>query len=685
MIQNRYEIDVDLKQKTAIKMPSVTQNDTVVFSFRMFDAGRIYNVQNGTTFTLTATRSDKVTVMTEGNASGENTVEFTLGGNELAVEGKVNAVVQVYDENGRISSIPFSYYVLNDPTTDYIPSEHEQTLIARVLGDGPQVIANVEQAGDRAVSKADYAEQVSNLARTNWLSPPLPTLADVQATHVNPSNGDTIMTHTDGRIYRYANGRWNHTQTYTDSALTSIQNQLSEQDQQEQVLVHGLNVLASDSNVSSPLKVEFYGDTKVNYFLGGNFAQQGEWSTSLAIDNSTYKLGTSSGKIDNSTGATQKTSINNQKNYVTGKQVLVGVWAKSASGTPSIQLVLLGYDSTDTYFENAASANIAVDSNWKFYYVKLDLTTKTSAHWKLDLRVKTYGTSNDIVNFDGAMITPLTSEQYNKIGDLSLIGKDVEYVEKNFPYVSGIQHVVNPYAKVSGVQLIPPFSEWSLNASAEVISPYEINNISGGNVSEYKLNLVKNQQYTLTNSSSSEGNNFISIYDKNSSSYIIACSAGQSKTFSVTDNSNLFVRTYGGIARKPMLNLGDKALPFEVKNDSYIYARTTLAGDPVNPLGKKDILSYNESLQNPRWEVERWFKQITLDGSYNWAFHSDLTGFKRVRPNAPVTNYSNSGVMIKHNGKPLTYGATAQEGIDYFAINSSYSGVIISVAPTPPP
>lgn len=163
-IQNVFEIDVDIKQKTAIRTPTVTQNDAVVFTFRVFDEGRIYNIQEGTAFTMTCIRADKQSVVTAGTVKTANVVEFKLGTTEISVEGKVQAVIQVYDVNGRVSTIPFNFTVLKDPTKDYIPSTEEKTLIQQVLGEGPAVIEGAKTATDNANTAAQGANTAKEAA-----------------------------------------------------------------------------------------------------------------------------------------------------------------------------------------------------------------------------------------------------------------------------------------------------------------------------------------------------------------------------------------------------------------------------------------------------------------------------------------------------------------------------------------
>lgn len=219
-IQDSYDIDVDIKQKTAIKQPTVTQNDAVVFNFRVFDDGRIYNIQSGTTFTMITTRKGKPPVMTEGQATGENTVQFKLGTTELEVVGYVEAVIQVYDAEGRVSTIPFKYEVLNDPSNDYVPSEDEETLIQRVLGDGPQIIEEAEQATTNAYNAVQNVGQaIDDITSTNQSIQEAEALR-VIAENEREANEDERQTNTTNAI-----NQANTARNQADSAAQYAQTQ----------------------------------------------------------------------------------------------------------------------------------------------------------------------------------------------------------------------------------------------------------------------------------------------------------------------------------------------------------------------------------------------------------------------------------------------------------------------------
>ena len=157
-------IDVDLKQKTYLNEPLVTQNDDVTFIVRVSDDGQEFmDLNTYSTFTMASIRSDNQPVLTNSTGINGNEITFSLGSTEIAVPGRVEAAIQLYDANGRISSIPFSFMVIKDKTVGYIPSEKDQTLIELVLGQGPGIL----QAAIEITQEATAAEGLRETAESN--------------------------------------------------------------------------------------------------------------------------------------------------------------------------------------------------------------------------------------------------------------------------------------------------------------------------------------------------------------------------------------------------------------------------------------------------------------------------------------------------------------------------------------
>ncbi|MEK5207477.1 hypothetical protein [Psychrobacillus sp. FSL H8-0510] len=169
-LQNTFTLDVDFKHKSIINEPTVTQNDEVTFILNVYDDGLEFDLSGVSTSTLVSERPDKQSVMTLGTVTGTNQITFALGSTEISKVGKVDATIQIYDVDGRVTTMPFTYKVLKDPGTGYIPSTNEQTLIELVLGEGPAILDATKQAtidANTATTNANDKASLANTAATN--------------------------------------------------------------------------------------------------------------------------------------------------------------------------------------------------------------------------------------------------------------------------------------------------------------------------------------------------------------------------------------------------------------------------------------------------------------------------------------------------------------------------------------
>jgi len=203
-MQNTFIIDADIKKTSYFNQPTVTQNDDITFIVNITDDGQAFDLTDVTTVSLANTRLDKEVVVTPGSITGTNQVTFNLGTNETAVSSSVSAVVQLYDVDGRVSTLSFSYAVKSDPTgSGYVPSADEQTLIEVVLNDGPLRIQEAIDAGVYANLQGDYALAQGDIAATE--SANLSTLkTDVQTATVE-ANTATVNAN-DSAIYADTQG-----------------------------------------------------------------------------------------------------------------------------------------------------------------------------------------------------------------------------------------------------------------------------------------------------------------------------------------------------------------------------------------------------------------------------------------------------------------------------------------------
>lgn len=148
-------ITLDTQKVTKSQNIKVTQSDSAVqFVVKVQRNGKDDALPAGTVYTLTSLRLDGIAVLSPepGVVTADNEITFKLGTTETEIMGSVRASVQMYQADGRVSTLAFMYTVLRDLSTDYIPSESEKTLIESVLVDGPVVIQEARDSIDLAKS-----------------------------------------------------------------------------------------------------------------------------------------------------------------------------------------------------------------------------------------------------------------------------------------------------------------------------------------------------------------------------------------------------------------------------------------------------------------------------------------------------------------------------------------------------
>jgi hypothetical protein len=131
-LENKYNLTVNLKAKRyGGVVPNVTANDNTVFEIYIIDDTVAYPLLNTYRYTLVTYKKNKASVIREGSLTN-GLVRFELGSSETTVSGKVEAMVQIYDEaDNRISSAPLTYNVIGDPSLNgSLPVDDTSLVIA---------------------------------------------------------------------------------------------------------------------------------------------------------------------------------------------------------------------------------------------------------------------------------------------------------------------------------------------------------------------------------------------------------------------------------------------------------------------------------------------------------------------------------------------------------------------------
>lgn len=249
---------------------------------------------------------------------------------------------------------------------------------------------------------------------------------------------------------------------------------------------------------------------------------------------------------------------------------------------------------------------------------------------------------------------------------------------------TGMHHVVNPYIRRYGENLLPPFTEASsLSGTGQtVISPYEaeLNAFEDNRAWIFKIPCVPNTAYTLR----VDHNGMIALQDLDKDGVIIQNSYYQDKDelHIFTSSNAAYLNVIIGNGSKgagtysfsnPMLNFGDQPLPFVPREDAL------LAFPDVTLCSNTDGTLYDEIYeQDGRHYKRAQFKALDLDGSLDWKYDGKQTTFKSVK--LKVSNpLTDSGQITKYDGKKLavTYPTTA--GDQTFLTGAPDSSVYLTI------
>jgi hypothetical protein len=153
-LENKYNLIVNLKAKRyGGVVPNVTANDNTVFEIQVIDDTVAYPLLDTYRFTLVTYKKNKPSVIREGSLTSGGLVRFELGSSETTVSGKVEAMVQIYDEaDNRISSAPLTYNVIGDPSLNgSLPADEttlviaNETLLTESIEKSEQAMARVDE------------------------------------------------------------------------------------------------------------------------------------------------------------------------------------------------------------------------------------------------------------------------------------------------------------------------------------------------------------------------------------------------------------------------------------------------------------------------------------------------------------------------------------------------------------
>jgi hypothetical protein len=249
-----------------------------------------------------------------------------------------------------------------------------------------------------------------------------------------------------------------------------------------------------------------------------------------------------------------------------------------------------------------------------------------------------------------------------------LVSWDENAVQTRFPKVQGVQHLQNVAVIAEGENLLPPFSEWNLNANATIKTPYEfeLNATAQYQQSWYEFSCLGGQTYHFSLPNLQSG--MVWWYDTydasgakivNSPSFSLTNrvinTESHARKLRITLSSSSPVVLGKFTFTNPMLTLGNTPKPFVPRNPSYLFA-------PVK-LGQIGTVKDSLFKHDGNWQlVERVKKDVVLDGSTSLTHIESFAGFKRLQLSGTFMVSSNSAVVLtKYDGKVLKFGSTTTE------------------------
>ncbi|MFL1672439.1 hypothetical protein [Paenibacillus dendritiformis] len=263
----------------------------------------------------------------------------------------------------------------------------------------------------------------------------------------------------------------------------------------------------------------------------------------------------------------------------------------------------------------------------------------------------------------------VTQAEYDTIAKMT-----PEQVAERYPYVDSKASVKNPYAIVTGGNLLPPFTDgWSIASQATVASPYHLRLTPTSNYNGSYVNIpcVPNTTYTLQGSVTGGGKLYADVRGSNGSHEYHLVENGIITFSTSADSTAIDVlctndTTIAGDMEflDVMLTIGPEPTLFVPQQRSMLAFETELAAHPVDGSNSDTLFLGDDGLP---YVLEKWGK-VTLDGSLSYRLGTKTTAWKQVYFDISQ-GVLDSEIVIKFNGTRLTSNQY-MDGSDQSAIDS---------------
>ncbi|WP_024632376.1 MULTISPECIES: hypothetical protein [unclassified Paenibacillus] len=262
----------------------------------------------------------------------------------------------------------------------------------------------------------------------------------------------------------------------------------------------------------------------------------------------------------------------------------------------------------------------------------------------------------------------------------------------NYQSQVGIYGVLNPYVIRYGANLLPPFYEYESSAGITV-SPWNFEkpyiaiqkaNSTDGHYIRFQISVVPNSEYTFV----CDHNGYVAVTAGDGTTRLVSWTNAKEVTFNAGENTFVYVffgnfnGTSGVVGTftfaNPMLNIGNSALPFVLRQDAMLALQTEIHANPDT--GANPDMVFDRDGQY--FKLAKW-KRVILDGSLGWVYSATWTGYKRVGISSPFGSDGVTGTQIvtKFDGKSLTnITNNNMTAIDQVVFDTSYSSAKLQLS-----
>ncbi|CAH8716864.1 hypothetical protein M5W83_20120 [Paenibacillus thiaminolyticus] len=314
----------------------------------------------------------------------------------------------------------------------------------------------------------------------------------------------------------------------------------------------------------------------------------------------------------------------------------------------------------DGYYTIRKSGNLSKGNGMQYRYIDIS-PSHLSAEESLIFYFRGEGTAGAEFRIGVFALYEITQAEYEAIGSM----KFAQVAEK-YPYVDSLTNVTNPYAIVTGGNLLPSFYHMGAvnGAIVDIRSDYDIDLMTNSTIQFVGLGNMKVKHKTYRVDFDPMGSD-VRCYFNEQTEYdatpIRQHEIDESgATIEIGDDTKYIGVFFGNMSatgsfkvKNPMLVPGTDPKPFFPQQRSKLAFETELAAHPVDGSNPDTLFMGDDGLP---YVLEKW-KKVTLEPSNfdNTTTNDQPDGFKQFSIELKQKNTTNHVALIKFDGTQLTH------------------------------